>query len=115
MSNWEWTPMVQQPVPYKAEDEPKYEEDVEDQFYCSYCGEIFKLGERFVWRERGIAGIGPRSGRLTMVEDTYDPEEPVRLHEDCEEALIVERMKARGEEEELLKFCAGCGVKLSGD
>jgi hypothetical protein len=80
---------------------------------CAYCGEELRIGERCVDYFRGVVGIGEKSGQPIVVEDQYDPEDPAVFHEECHEMWRSE--SKQDEEEELMRFCAGCGCKLNGD
>lgn len=83
---------------------------------CAYCGEEVTRGQRCVERFRGVMGSGDKSGQPLVVADTYDPEEVMVLHEECEEMMHHEAVRKELEEdEELMRFCAGCGCKLNGD
>lgn len=86
------------------------------QLVCDYCDEPIQPGERCVDKFRGVCGLGQKSGQPMVVRDTYDPEEPYHFHEECEELYYEEKVKKRMEDdEELLRFCAGCGCKLTGE
>ena len=89
---------------------------VQDTLKCGYCGEELRLGERCIERFRGVVGRGEKSGQPTLVADGYDPEDSVFLHEECEEMMHFDAFKSEmSEDEELMKFCAGCGSKFNGD
>ena len=89
------------------------EPNLELEKFCHYCGEQFAIGERAVYRLRGVVTIG-HSGRPYVESDSYDPEEPVVLHEACEVPFLKHIDGAEDDDGELLRFCAGCGTKLGG-
>ena len=78
---------------------------------CAYCGEEIKVGERCIDYYRGVLGMGEKSGQPIVVEDKYDPEDPAIFHEECHDMWKNE--SRQDETEELMRFCAGCGCKLS--
>lgn len=80
---------------------------------CGYCDEEIQPGERCIDYFRGVIGRSEKTGRLMVVADKYDPEEPAIFHEECH--ALWKNESLQDEEEELMKFCAGCGSKLNGD
>lgn len=86
------------------------------QMECAYCGDPIEPWERCVDRLRGVCGRGEKSGQPMVVTDQYDPEPPLQFHEECEEFYYSEKLSKQLEEDgETVRFCAGCGVKISGD
>lgn len=91
-------------------------ERIREKLECAHCGEGFALGERCVERFRGVVGSGEKSGQPMVVEDKYDPEEVLYLHEECEEMMYELAVRSKMEDDaELMRFCAGCGCKLTGE
>lgn len=78
---------------------------------CSYCYEEFDPGDRLIKRFRGVSGFSGIDGESYPIEDPNAPEETLLLHEECELPFLTEGR----EDNELLRFCAGCGAKITDD
>lgn len=108
MSSQNWRP---EPFPSQVQTDSTSEGDGG---WCRYCGEVIEVDDRCFYVLRGVMKIGEKSGRAYVEEDTYDKEEAVILHELCALSYFREQ-DGLGEEDELIKFCAGCGTKLHGE
>ena len=87
---------------------------------CPLCNEEMKPGEKCVDRFEGVIGFGEKSGQLMVVEDPRNREGQVIVHLECEEEALIQAAERQVEEQkededEKLKFCAGCACKLTGD